>query len=301
MAEPIPFNRELDFAYGEVAELSPLVRRVIANNPSSFTFHGTGTYIIGRGKVAIIDPGPDLPGHVDALLAAVAGETVTHLLVTHTHRDHSPATARLKAATGAPSFGFGPHGTRRAGPKVEEGADYDFAPDVVLGDGTTVEGGGWTLETVHTPGHTSNHLCYALAEERALFPGDHVMGWSTTVVSPPDGDMATYIGSLETLLGRGEVVYYPTHGAPIPEPESFVRALIAHRAERERQIADCLAAGVERIPDIVEAVYTHVPRALHGAAARSVLAHLIHMVETGRAHCDGDLEEADRYTPPGDR
>jgi glyoxylase-like metal-dependent hydrolase (beta-lactamase superfamily II) len=296
MTEPVPFNLELDFAYAEAAELSPLVRRVIADNPSYFTFHGTGSYIVGRGKVAIIDAGPDDPAHVEALLAAVAGEQVTHLLVTHTHRDHSPATAALKRATEAPSYGFGPHGTRRAGPAVEEGADYDFTPDHRLRDGDVIEGEGWTLGAVHTPGHTWNHLCFALAEERALFCGDHVMGWSSTVISPPDGDMATYVASLNKLLGRDEVIYYPTHGAPIDQPAPFVRALIEHRAERERQIAQSLADGAETIAEMVALIYTDVPDALHGAAARSVLAHLIHMVETGRAECAGPLEEGGRFS-----
>ena len=295
MTGGVPFNRELDFRYGEAAALSPLVRRVIAKNPSHFTFHGTGTYIVGRGRVAIVDAGPDDPAHVEALLAAVAGEEVTHLLVTHTHRDHSPATAALQRATGAPSYGFGPHGTRRAGPAVEEGADYGFAPDHRLIDGDAIAGEGWTIEAVHTPGHTSNHLCFALAEERALFCGDHVMGWSTTVVSPPDGDMAAYVASLDKLLGRDDALYYPTHGAPIGAPRSFVRALIEHRAERERQIAQALGRGVETIPEMVALIYTHVPDALHGAAARSVLAHLIHMVETGRAECSGPLEEGGRF------
>jgi glyoxylase-like metal-dependent hydrolase (beta-lactamase superfamily II) len=295
MTGDVTFNRELEFRYAEAAELSPLVRRVIAKNPSYFTFHGTGTYIVGRGRVAIIDAGPDDPAHVDALLAAVEGEEVTHLLVTHTHRDHSPATAALQRATGAPTFGFGPHGTRRAGPAVEEGADYDFAPDHRLTDGDALAGEGWTIEAVHTPGHTSNHLCFALAEERALFCGDHVMGWSTTVVSPPDGDMAAYVASLHKLLERGDRIYYPTHGAPIAEPTSFVRALIEHRAERERQIAQALGRGVETIPEMVALIYTHVPDALHGAAARSVLAHLIHMVETGRAECSGPFEEGGRF------
>ena len=222
MSEPLPYVRELDFSYGAVAQVSPLIRRVIAHNPSVFTFHGTGTYIVGHGKVAIIDAGPDLAQHVDAVLAAVRGETVTHLIVTHTHIDHSPATRHIKAATGAETYGFGPHGGGE-GPAVEEGADRDFVPDHRLADGAVVAGDGWTLEAVHTPGHTSNHLCFALAEERALFSGDHVMGWSTTVVSPPDGDMGAYMVSLEKLKGRDEETYWPTHGPPIPEAAALRR------------------------------------------------------------------------------
>ena len=213
------------------------------------------------------------------------GETVSHILVTHTHLDHSPATVAVKAATGAPSYAFGPHG--RGGEQVEEGADFDFMPDHRVVDGETVAGDGWTVEGVHTPGHTSNHMCFALKEENALFPGDHVMGWSTTIVSPPDGDMYAYMASLEKLAGRLEGVYYPTHGAPITDPLPYVAALLAHRHEREDQIVACLADGIGRITDMVEKMYADVDPKLHRAAARSVLSHLIHMVETGRAASDG--------------
>ena len=288
MATVIPYNRELDFEYGAAQRLSPLVRRVIAPNPSAFTFHGTGTYIIGSGSVAIVDPGPDLAAHVEALLDSVRGETVSHILVTHTHLDHSPATVAVKAATGAPSYAFGPHGRGGDGGQVEEGADFDFEPDHRLADGETVEGDAWTVEGVHTPGHTSNHMCFSLKEENALFPGDHVMGWSTTVVSPPDGDMHAYMGSLEKLLGRSEGIYYPTHGAPITDPPPYVAALLAHRHEREEQIVACLADGIARIPDMVARMYADVDPGLHRAAGRSVLAHLIHMVATGRAACQGN-------------
>ena len=286
MATVIPYNRELAFEYGAVDTLSPLVRRVIARNPSAFTFHGTGTYVIGTGSVAIVDPGPDLAEHVDAVLDAVRGETVSHILVTHTHRDHSPAAAAVKAATGAPTYAFGSHG--QAGEKVEEGADLAFVPDHRLGDGDVVAGADWTVEAVHTPGHTSNHLCFALKEENAFFPGDHVMGWSTTVVSPPDGDMHAYMSSLEKVLAREDALYYPTHGAPIAAPQPYVAALIAHRHEREAQILGCLADGIGDIPDMVARMYADVDPRLHHAAGRSVLAHLIHMVKTGRAASDGE-------------
>ena len=291
---PPRFDRTLEFAYGEVTELSPLVRRVIARNPSPFTFHGTGTYIVGRGQVAVIDPGPDDAAHVVALMAALAGEEVSHIVVTHTHLDHSPAAQRLHELTGARSYGFGPHGTG-PGEAVEEGADHDFAPEVEVGDGAVIEGPGWTLEAVHTPGHTSNHLCFALREEAALFPGDHVMGWSTTVVSPPDGDMAAYIASLAKLARRGERVYYPTHGAPIRDPAPYLAELIAHRHERERQIADCLRRGIDTIAAMVEVIYAGLDRRLHRAAGRSVLAHLIDMVAGGRASCDGQPAIESRY------
>lgn len=295
----IPFNRELEFTHGEVDQVSPLIRRVIANNPSAFTFHGTGTYIVGHGKVAVIDPGPDMPDHVDALKRAIDGETVTHIVITHTHRDHSPAARALQAATGAPTYGYGPHGSGRggvAGEQVEEGADWDFDPDHKVGDGETINGDGWTLEAVWTPGHTSNHLCFALTEEKALFTGDHVMGWSTTIVSPPDGDMRRYIDSLRKLLPRDDVRYWPTHGAPIDDPQNYVRAYIAHREQRERQILECLSQGVETIPDMVARMYADIPVGLHRAAGRSVLSHLIHLVEDGRVKSDGEPNPDARYT-----
>ncbi len=298
MAAAIPFNRSLAFDYGVCDSLSPLIRRVIANNPGPFTFHGTGTYIVGRGEVAVIDAGPDLAAHVDALLGGLEGETISHLLVTHTHRDHSPAVRHLQKATGAKSYGFGPHGGGRAGEDVEEGADRDFTPDVVVGDGDMIAGDGWTFEAIHTPGHTSNHLCFALEEEKALFSGDHVMGWSTTVVSPPDGNMADYMASCRRLAERSETVFWPTHGPAIEAPGEFVAALIAHREAREVQIAKCLEEGIARIPDMVRLMYADVDPMLHTAAGRSVLAHLIHMVETGRAACDGEPTGDSEFTPP---
>ena len=298
MAAAIPFRRDLEFSYGVSDTLSPLIRRVIAENPSPFTFHGTGTYIIGRGEVAVIDAGPDLTSHVEALLKALEGETVSHLLVTHTHADHSPATRHLKALTGAETYGFGPHAGGRAGDDVEEGADRDFVPDVALGDGDVIHGAGWTIEAVHTPGHTSNHLCFALKEEGALFSGDHVMGWSTTVVSPPDGDMADYMASLTRLNARPETVFWPTHGPAIEAPGEFTSALIAHRQAREVQIAKCLEDGLARIPDMVRRMYADVDPVLHLAAGRSVLAHLIHMVQTGRAACAGTPAVDSEFTPP---
>ena len=287
MAGDIPFRKELEFEYGAAAELTPLIRRVVARNPSPFTLYGTGTYIIGRGQVAIIDPGPDLGDHIEALLDAVAGETVTHLLVTHTHLDHSPAAKTVRARTGAPTYGFGPHGGGRGEPKVEEGGDHDFVPDVVVGDGDVIEGAGWTAEAVHTPGHTSNHLCFALAEEQVLFSGDHVMGWSTTVVSPPDGDMTAYMASLDKLLARGDRRYWPTHGPAIERPQEFVQAYKRHRLAREAEILACLADGAKTIPEMVQVIYAEVAKVLHAAAGRSVLAHLIHLDREGRVKSDG--------------
>ena len=282
----IPFKRELSFEYGQAAQLSPLIRRVVAKNPSMFTLHGTGTYIVGKGNVAIIDPGPNIPEHITAVLEAIRGETVTDIIITHTHIDHSPATPHVKAATQATTWGFGPHGTTHTGEQVEEGADYDFVPDQELRDNMLVEGNGWTIEAIHTPGHTSNHICLALKEENVMFSGDHVMGWSTSVISPPDGDMGSYLQSLEKLLARHETRYWPTHGPAIENPQEFVQAFITHRKKREEDIKSCLHAGVTKIPDIVEQLYKSTDPKLYGAAGRAVLAHLIHMVETGRALCD---------------
>ena len=299
MTVEIPFVRQLEFEYGAPAQVSPLIRRVIARNPGAFTFLGTGTYIVGRGKVAVIDPGPELTEHTDALLQAVRGETVSHIVITHTHRDHSPGAAAVKHATGAKTYGFGPHPTRRSGPQVEEGGDYGFTPDVTLRDGDRVEGAGWTLEALHTPGHLSNHLCFGLTEEQALFSGDHVMGWSTSVISPPDGDMHHYMTSLKRLLPREDKLYYPTHGAPIRAPQDFVRKFIAHREEREQQILACIKGGAAKLPAMVAIMYRDVDPRLHGAAARSVLAHLIHMQETGRVLSDGEANETAAYRLPG--
>ncbi|MDP6344872.1 MAG: MBL fold metallo-hydrolase [Alphaproteobacteria bacterium] len=288
----IPFNQELSFEYGVVDQVTPLIRRVVANNPGAFTLFGTGTYIVGRGSVAVIDPGPDDQGHVDAILAALDGETVSHIVITHTHRDHSPAAAPLRAATGAEIWGCDVHGSGRGlkGETAQEEADSDYRPDVAMADGDLLEGKGWTLEAVYTPGHTSNHTCFHLVEENALFSGDHVMGWSTTIVSPPDGDMYKYMQSLGKLTERSDRIYWPTHGPAIERPQAYVRELIKHREEREEQIMACLGQGVGGIPEMVASMYVEVPEHLHSAAARSVLSHLIHMVETGRVACQGEPE-----------
>src|ERR1700719_470753 len=280
MTVEIPFRREFSFEYGRLEPVAPMVRRIVARNPSPFTFRGTGTYVVGRGEVAVIDPGPDLADHVEALLAGLAGEQVTHILITHTHRDHSPAARALQRATGAPTYGFGPHaGGKRGGPAVEEGGDWDFAPDKTLGDGDRIAGKGWVFEAVHTPGPTSNHLCFALAAEGGLFSGDHVMGWSTSVIAPPDGDMAAYMASLDKLLTRSDQVYWPTHGPAITEPKRHVRALIAHRREREAAILECLQAGMERIDGMVAKLYIGLAPGLQRAAGRSVQAHLIDLID----------------------
>ena len=295
----IPFSRKLDFEYGKAHGVAPKIRRIVANNPSPFTLYGTGTYIVGEGDVAVIDPGPDDAAHIDAIVTELEGETLTHILVTHTHRDHSPGVPLLQAAIGGESYGFGPHGSGRPEPggEVEEGGDHKFNPDHRLRENDVVEGAGWTIEAVHTPGHCSNHLCFRLREERTLFCGDHVMGWSTTVVAPPDGDMQAYMHSLSKLLDADDALYVPTHGPVIADPKPFVQAYIAHREDRERQILDCLGRGLGTIGQMVSDMYADVDSRLHPAAARSVLAHLIHLVETGRAASDGPPALDAAYAP----
>ena len=277
---PIDHIREFEPAYGRLVGISPLVRRLVARNSGPFTAWGTGTYVIGHGEVAVIDPGPLDADHIDGLIAALAGERITHLVITHTHLDHSPAAAPLAERTGARVVGCAPHGAR--GDTTEAGADYDFTPEDRLLDGEGVAGPQWNLTAVDTPGHTSNHLCYSLTQEGALFTGDHVMGWSTTVVSPPDGDMAAYMKSLEKQLVRDECVYYPTHGAPITRPKDYVRQLIVHRREREAQILECVIGGCDTIDAMVARLYANVDARLHRAAGRSVLAHLQKLVDEGR-------------------
>jgi len=295
----IPFVPPLEVAYGVPEQVSPLVRRVAAENPSKFTYRGTGTYIIGTGRVAVVDPGPALDAHRDALTAALIDDEVTLILVTHCHADHSPLAAWLHEETGAPRLAFGPHGKVDPTDDVvtEEAIDTAFAPDVALRHGDVVEGDGWSIEAVHTPGHTSNHLCFALPEEGALFSGDHVMGWSTTVIAPPDGDMRSYFASLELLLQRDDRVYWPTHGGPIREPRPFVEAYLAHRREREAQVLDCVRGGREEIPAMVAELYAAVPETLHDAAARSVLSHLIKLVDDGAVVADGTPGAKSRFRP----
>ena len=275
-------------AYGVLAPRSPLVRRLLARNPSPFTFTGTGTFVVGSGTVAVIDPGPDDPAHVAALIAGLAGETVSHIVVTHTHMDHSPAAPALKAATGARIVGCAPLVLSDDGPRADAGFDASYAPDAVMTEGDSVSGPGWTLTAVATPGHTSNHLCFALEQEKALFTGDHVMGWSTTVVAPPDGDMADYMASLQKLMARDDAVYHPTHGEPVTDPQRFVKHLIGHRRQRESQVLRAIGEGLVTIPQMVAAMYAMVDKRLHPAAGLSVLAHLIDLEQRGRVARAGD-------------
>jgi glyoxylase-like metal-dependent hydrolase (beta-lactamase superfamily II) len=283
----IPFVRDIKFEYGQVDQVSPLIRRVVANNPGPFTFTGTGVYIVGQGEVAVIDPGPDLPEHLEALVAALKGETVKAILTTHTHADHSPLARPLARRVGGTIYGRAAPGADEAAVKLEEDDDSAFRPDISVADGQVVSGPGWTLEAIATPGHASNHVCYALKEENALFSGDHIMGWSTTVISPPDGDMTAYYDSLDKIARRGFSTLWPTHGPPITKPASFVAAYKAHRLDRERQIFEQLAAGRGRIKEMVPVMYAAVDPRLHPAAAHSVLAHMIHLTREGKVATDG--------------
>ena len=287
----IPYRRELEFEYGKVAELSPRIRRVIAHNPSPFTFHGTGTYILGRGKVAVIDPGPALDEHVQAILEATKGEEITHMLVTHTHNDHSPACRLLRQHCDAKVYGYGPHGAGKleVGVVVEEGGDMEFAPDVEVRHGDVIEGDDWSAECVYTPGHTSNHICYCLEEEQTLFSGDHIMAWSTSIISPPDGDMKSYMSSLELLLDREDALYWPTHGPSVIETKKHVRAFIEHRRERERQIIEWLGRGVRRIREMVPGMYSDLPEFMYPFAGQSVFASVVYLIEMGQVSYEGEL------------
>ena len=302
-----------DVHYGRVEQVSPLIRRVIAENPSKFTYRGTGTYILGHGDVVVIDPGPRLESHRDALAAALAGDRVRAILVTHCHSDHSPLAAWLHAETGAPTYAYGPHpppdptwkelaqddavdaddaASDASGDQdpveTEESTDYEFAPSIALADGDRVpETPGLTITAVYTPGHTSNHMCWALAEERALFTGDHVMGWSTTVVSPPDGYMADYISSLRKVADRDDSVLWPTHGPPRDDAAEFVGALVAHRLEREQGILAALDSGLATIREVVALLYADVRQELHKAAGMSVWSHLLKLLAEGQVEVEG--------------
>lgn len=292
MADDIAFDRSLALAPGEAEEIAPGVRRLLCDNPGPFTFKGTVSYIVGRGEVAIIDPGPDDERHVAALLAAVRGETVTHVFVTHTHVDHSPAAARIKAATGAVTLAEGPHRAARPlhigeATRLEASADRDFRPDHALADGEVVAGKGFAIEAVATPGHTANHMAFALRGSDLLFSGDHVMGWNTSVIAPPDGAMSDYMASLDKLARRGERVYLPGHGGAVREAAGFVQQYIAHRRGREAAILARLRDGPADIPTLVRAIYVGLDPRLVGAAGLSALAHLEDLVARGLVATEG--------------
>jgi glyoxylase-like metal-dependent hydrolase (beta-lactamase superfamily II) len=300
MIDDIPFDKSFDLPPGKVEEVVPGVRRLLANNPSPFTFRGTLSYIVGRGQVAVIDPGPLDEAHIAALLDAVREDTVTHIFVTHTHRDHSPAVPRIKAATGALVLAEGPHRAARPlhvgeAPRLDASNDIEFRPDRALADGEIVGGSGWTIEAVATPGHTANHMAYAFKEANVLFSGDHVMAWSTPIVAPPDGAMSDYMASLDKLALRPEPIYLPGHGGPVREAPRFVRYYIRHRQAREASILRRLAKGEADIPAIVRAIYIGLDSRLIKAAGLSVLAHLEDLVTRGLVATDGQPALDGRY------
>jgi glyoxylase-like metal-dependent hydrolase (beta-lactamase superfamily II) len=289
----LSFDRNFDVNPGEAVQLSPGVRRVLVGNPSAYTFKGTSTFIVGSGRVAVIDPGPEDERHLAALLHAVRGETVTHILLTHSHADHSPLARRLKQETGAITYAQGA-AAAIAGEslRLDSSIDHDFVPDVTLRDGEAVTGSGWTLEALFTPGHMSNHMCFALREEQALFSGDHVMAWATSVIAPPDGDMAQYFDSLRKLLAREDQVYHPGHGPSRRDPLPLVRGYLAHRRMREEAIRARVAQGARSVAEIVTAVYAGLDPRLHGAAALSTKAHLKHLVAQGKLRETDGVYEA---------
>lgn len=274
---------------GQAIELQPLVTRLLADNPSPFTYTGTQTYLVGATDLAIIDPGPDMPDHVEAMIRAIAGRPVVAIVCTHTHRDHSPASQALKAVTGAPIIGCAALALDDDGPRSDAAFDTDYAPDRVLVEGEQIAGAGWALTAVATPGHTSNHLCFALEPGDALFTGDHVMGWSTSVIAPPDGDMGDYMASLDKLLKREDRVYYPAHGPQIDNPKRLVRGMMGHRRQREGQILRLLDQQITEIPAMVAKMYVGLDPRLTGAAGRSVLAHLIDLNNRGLVLSEGNI------------
>jgi glyoxylase-like metal-dependent hydrolase (beta-lactamase superfamily II) len=300
MADDIPFDKDFNLTPGKVDQAMPGVRRLLCNNPSPFTFKGTVSYIIGKGNVAIVDPGPDDPAHIAALLDAVRGETVTHVFVTHTHRDHSPGVPAVKAATGALVLAEGPHRPSRSlnvgeAPRMDASNDTDFKPDRALADGEVVSGPGFTIEAVTTPGHTKNHMAFAFKEAGVLFSGDHVMAWSTPVVAPPDGSMGDYMVSLDKLRTRSEQIYFPGHGGAVSNAPRFVAAYILHRKAREAAIVRQLEKGESDIPSLVGAIYANLDPRLTRAAGMSVLAHLEYLVARGTIASDGPPSIGSRY------
>lgn len=277
----------MDAPYAKLEQVEPGIARVLAHNPSAFTYYGTQTYLIGTDEVAVIDPGPDLPEHVDALREAIGGRRVAAIMCTHTHRDHSPASRPLAERTGAPLIGCAPLALETVGPRADAAFDGDYQPDLVLEDGQTLEVDGKPVTAVATPGHTSNHLCFAY--DGALLTGDHVMGWSTTVVVPPDGDMAAYMQSLEKLRQRDERAYYPAHGPPVTNPQQYVRGLIGHRMQREKQILRLVGEKPRDIPDIVANAYPGLDPRLTVAAGGSVWSHLLDLERRGLVQQQQDL------------
>lgn len=301
MTDP-EFSREFLPAYGTAVPVSEHVQRITVNNPSPLTFHGTNSYIVGDRSVAVIDPGPEDDAHFNALMEALKGRDVSHIFVSHTHRDHSPLATRLKDATGAVVVAEGPH--RSARPlhadernPLSESSDYDFKPDIAIADNDSISGDGWTLTALHTPGHTANHASFALEGTGIVFSADHVMAWATTIVAPPDGAMSDYMASLEKLLERDDRLFLPGHGGPVKDPSSFMRGLRTHRRMRERAVLERIKAGDRSIPDMVKVIYQSTDPRLHGAAALSVLAHLEDLLEKGRVQTDGPASLSGLYFP----
>lgn len=293
MAVALEFDTAFEPAYGTPVGVERNILRLTVENPSPFTFHGTNTYLVGEHALAVIDPGPDDEKHLSAILRAAAGRPISHIFVSHTHRDHSPLASRLKAETGATILAEGPH--RPARPlrigelnALDASGDTDFSPDTALGDGDIVEGDGWALRAIHTPGHTANHVVFALEGSGILFSADHVMAWSTSIVAPPDGAMTDYMGSLDKLLARDDRLYLPGHGGPVTSPRAFMRGLKAHRKMRERAIIERLNAGDRTIAEMVRAIYRETDPRLHGAAGLSVLAHLEDLVHREVVAVEGD-------------
>ena len=294
MADDIPFQKEIEFTYGVAADIAPGVRRLVAPNAGPMTQNGTNTYIIGRGHVAVIDPGPESQDHLQALLDTLAegGESVTHILLTHTHLDHCAGMPALKAATGARTAGFGSRGLRTTdtlGPGGGSFADTAFAPDIPLSDGDVLSGDGWEIKALHTPGHAPDHLCYDYVPARALFSGDQVMGWNTSVIAPPEGHMGAYLDSLHRLLEHDHAAYFPGHGGRVDQPQRLVKAFIMHRRWRESEIVESLKPGARSVPEVTQQIYTGLPEHLTRAAQLSVLAHLEHLTENGRAEASGPV------------
>ena len=300
MSDDLEFARDFAPAHGTAVDIAPGVQRLTAPNAGPFTFHGTNSYIVGDRSVCVIDPGPENEAHWQALLKALEGRTVTHIAVSHTHRDHSPLATRLKELTGATTVAEGPHRAARllyfgeTNPFAES-SDTEFLPDIALSEGDRIEGDGWVLEAVLTPGHTANHACFAVAGTGILFSADHVMAWATSIVAPPDGAMADYMASLERLLQREDRIYFPGHGGPVTEPQAFVRGLRTHRRMRERAILERIRTGDRTIPDMVEAIYRDTDPRLHGAAALSVLAHIEDLIARGEIRSDGPPSLAGAY------
>lgn len=301
MASP-SFRVKFDPEHGKAVHVADGIQRITAPNESAFTYRGTNTYILGGDSVAVIDPGPAIDSHFDLLVETLKGRTVSHIIVTHTHMDHSPLAAPLKEKTGAPIFAEGPHRNSRdlhLGEinSLDAAADHDFKADVILKHGNMVEGKDWALETILTPGHTQNHACFAIADTNMLFSGDHVMSWATSIVAPPDGSMADYMNSLSIMMERKETIYFPGHGGRLEKAPEFVRALRAHRKMRETAVLSRIRAGDQNIPDIVKVIYKETDPRLHGAAGLSVFAHIEDLVTQGRVLCDGPPALNSQYTP----